>query len=141
MKLTIKIDQKTYEVEVEAAEADAPSQPPRGYVMESAPVRVPAAPLAAPPAPGGAVNEEKVCRSPVSGNVVRVMAHAGQSIQVGDVLLVLEAMKMEHAVAAPADGVVAELHCAAGDLVGEGSALLSVVSDGPIGKRRGKEKA
>jgi biotin carboxyl carrier protein len=96
VKLTIKIDQKTYEVDVEAAEPEAPSQAPRGYVMESAPVRVPAAPMAAPPGPSGSVNEEKVCRSPVSGNVVQGDgARWARALQVGDVLLVLEAMKME----------------------------------------------
>jgi methylmalonyl-CoA carboxyltransferase small subunit len=118
VKLTIKIDQKTYEVEVEAAEADAPSQPPRGYVMESAPVRVPAAPPAAPPAPSGAVNEEKVCRSPVSGNVVRVMAHAGQSIQVGDVLL------METNITAPVSGKLAAVKVNAGESVQSGQVVV-----------------
>jgi methylmalonyl-CoA carboxyltransferase small subunit len=131
VKLNIKIDQKTYEVEVEAAEPDAPSQPPRGYVMESAPVRVPAAPLAAPPAPlaappapSGSVNEEKVCRSPVSGNVVRVMAHAGQSIQVGDVLLVLEAMKMETNITAPVSGKLAAVKVNAGESVQSGQVVV-----------------
>jgi methylmalonyl-CoA carboxyltransferase small subunit len=118
VKLNIKINDKTYEVDVEAAEPEAPSQPPRGYVMESAPVRMPAAPMAAPPAQGGgAVNEEKVCRSPVSGNVVRVMAHAGQSIQVGDVLLVLEAMKMETNITAPVSGKLAAVKVNAGESV------------------------
>lgn len=125
MKLTIKIDQKTYEVDVEAAEPDAPSQAPRGYVMESAPVRVQAAPMAAPPAHGGgAVNEEKVCRSPVSGNVVRVMAHAGQSIQVGDVLLVLEAMKMETNITAPVSGKLAAVKVNAGESVQSGQVVV-----------------
>ena len=124
MKLTIKIDQKTYEVEVEAAEPEAPAQPPRGYVMESAPVRVPAAPLPPAPAPAGVVNEEKVCRSPVSGNVVRVMAHAGQSIQVGDVLLVLEAMKMETNITAPVSGKLAAVKVNAGESVQSGQVVV-----------------
>ena len=125
MKLNIKINDKTYEVDVEAAEPEAPSQPPRGYVMESAPVRMPAAPMAAPPAQGGgAVNEEKVCRSPVSGNVVRVMAHAGQSIQVGDVLLVLEAMKMETNITAPVSGKLAAVKVNAGESVQSGQVVV-----------------
>jgi methylmalonyl-CoA carboxyltransferase small subunit len=125
VKLNIKINDKTYEVDVEAAEPDAPNHAPRGYVMESAPVRVPAAPLAAPPVQsGGAVNEEKVCRSPVSGNVVRVMAHAGQSIQVGDVLLVLEAMKMETNITAPVSGKLAAVKVNAGDSVQSGQVVV-----------------
>ena len=47
------------------------------------------------------MNEEKVCRSPVSGIVVRVAAQVGQSLQAGDILLVLEAMKMETNITAP----------------------------------------
>jgi len=125
MKLNIKIDEKIYEVEVEAEEPEAPSLPPRGYVMESAPVRMQAAPMAAPPAQGGAaVNEQKVCRSPVSGNVVRVMAHAGQSIQVGDVLLVLEAMKMETNITAPVSGKLAAVKVAAGESVASGQVVV-----------------
>jgi len=123
VKLNIKIDQKTYEVEVEAVEPEAPSHAPRGYVMESAPVRVAAAPPVAP-APSGPVNEDKVCRSPVSGNVVRVMAHAGQSIQVGDVLLVLEAMKMETNITAPVSGKLAAVKVNAGESVQAGQVVV-----------------
>ena len=112
-------------MDVEAAEPDAPSQAPRGYVMESAPVRVPAAPLAAPAAPSGtAVNEEKVCRSPVSGIVVRVVAQAGQSIQVGDMLLVLEAMKMETNITAPVAGKLAAIKVNAGESVQSGQVVV-----------------
>ena len=50
------------------------------------------------------MNEEKVCRSPVSGIVVRVAAQVGQTLQTGDMLLVLEAMKMETNITAPAAG-------------------------------------
>jgi methylmalonyl-CoA carboxyltransferase small subunit len=120
VKLHIKIDQKTYEVEVEAVEPEPPGHAPRGYVMESAPVRVPAAPPAAP----GPVNEDKVCRSPVSGNVVRVMAQAGQSIQVGDVLLVLEAMKMETNITAPVSGKLAAVKVNAGESVQSGQVVV-----------------
>ena len=78
--------------------------------MESAPVRVPAAPhRRRRPRRRRSVNEEKVCRSPVSGIVVRVVAQAGQSIQAGDVLLVLEAMKMETNITAPVAGKLAAI--------------------------------
>ena len=83
MKLKITVDQKTYEVEVEAAEPEAPAAAPRGYAVEPASVRLPGAPAPLRPCPRAApVNEEKVCRSPVSGIVVRVLAqrrteHAG----------------------------------------------------------------
>ena len=76
-----------------------------GLNIGSAPLRVPAgAAPAAPAADSKPVNEEKVCRSPVSGIVVRVAAQVGQSLQTGDILLVLEAMKMETNITAPVGG-------------------------------------
>ena len=124
MKLKITVENKTYEVEVEAAEPEA-APAPRGYVMEPSAVRVPAAaPVAAPPASGAAVNEEKVCRSPISGIVVKVAAQPGQSIQPGDILLVLEAMKMETNITAPIAGKVAKVNVNGGDGVQGGQVLV-----------------
>lgn len=116
MKLKITIENKTYEVEVEVADETAPRRP-QSYV-ESAQVRVPATPAAGPPAAGaGPVNEDKVCRSPITGTVVRVVAQEGQSIQTGDILLVLEAMKMETNITAPLAGKIAAIKVNAGDSV------------------------
>lgn len=123
MKLKITIENKTYEVDVEASEPEAPAPPPRGYSVESAPLRVPAA-APAPVAPSGPVNEEKVCRSPISGIVVRVAAQPGQSIQTGDILLVLEAMKMETNITAPLAGKIASIKVSAGDSVQAGMVLV-----------------
>jgi len=64
--------------------------------------------------------------APMPGKVVKVLVEAGQPIAAGATLLILEAMKMEHAVVAPADGVVAALHVAVGDQV-SGDQLLAVV--------------
>ena len=61
-----------------------------------------------------------------SGRVVKVMTGAGARVAKGDALLVLEAMKMEHTITAPADGVVKEVHYAAGDQVLEGAELISL---------------
>jgi methylmalonyl-CoA carboxyltransferase 1.3S subunit len=123
VKFKITIDQKTYEVDVEAVEPDGPG-PPRAYAVESAPLRVPAMPP--PPSAGSVADEEKVARSPISGTVVRVLAQPGQSIQVGDVLLVLEAMKMQSTVYAPVDGTVAKKLANVGDKV-EAKDLLLVL--------------
>src|SRR4051794_1688000 len=109
MRLNITVDERTFEVDVEAAEPESPVLPysVSGLSMGSAPLRVPAAAAApAPPVNGGAVNEDKVCRSPVSGIVVRVAAQIGQSLQKGDILVVLEAMKMETNITAPAPGKI-----------------------------------
>jgi len=127
VKLKIKIDEKVYEVDVEASEPENPSMPPRGYAVEPAAVRVPAGPAAAPPPASESVaDESKVCRSPVSGMVVRVMAQAGQSIQSGDVLLVLEAMKMETNITAPVAGKVKTIKVNAGEAVTSGQVVVEL---------------
>jgi methylmalonyl-CoA carboxyltransferase small subunit len=124
VKLKITIDNKTYEVDVEASEPDAPTAA-RGYAAEFAPVRVPAAPAApAKPVEPENVNEGKVCRSPVSGIVVRAVTQPGQTLQVGDVLLILEAMKMETSVTSPVAGKVAAIKVAPGESVQSGQVVV-----------------
>ncbi|MFO0928509.1 MAG: biotin/lipoyl-containing protein [Gemmataceae bacterium] len=127
MKLKITVDGKVYEVEVEVPEPE-PAQP--SYLPPAAgQTRVPAAPSMAPPRPtaGAATpvaDESKVCRSPISGVVVRVSAQVGQTIQPNDVLLVLEAMKMETVITSPIAGKVAKVNAAAGDAVQAGQVLV-----------------
>ena len=127
MKLKITIDSKVYEVEVEASEPEA--QHPPAYYFQPSAVRVPAAAPAAPK-PGGAavdsgpVNEDKVCRSPISGIVVKLSAQPGQQIQTGDTLLVLEAMKMETNITAPVSGTILKINVAQGDGVQSGQVLV-----------------
>jgi methylmalonyl-CoA carboxyltransferase small subunit len=129
VKLKITVDSRTYEVDVEVAQPEHPIYGVGGYFPMS-PARVPAlAPTAAvPPAPGEAlgapVNEEKVCRSPISGIVVRITAQPGQQIQVGDGVLVLEAMKMETDITAPVAGTVRKVNVNAGDSVKGGQILV-----------------
>jgi methylmalonyl-CoA carboxyltransferase small subunit len=130
MKLNITIDGKTYEVEVDAAEPESPAAPQNltGLGIGSAPLRVPAAAPAAPPAEASPVNEEKVCRSPVSGIVVQVSAQVGQSLQPGDILLVLEAMKMETNITAPTAGKIAAIRVSQGDSVQAGQVVVEYES-------------
>jgi methylmalonyl-CoA carboxyltransferase small subunit len=127
LKLKITVDGKVYEVEVEAVDPEAP-QP--GYVPPASQTRLPGAAPAAPtptaPRPGAApvADESKVCRSPIAGVVVRVSAQVGQAIQVNDVLLVLEAMKMETVITSPVAGKVARVNVTAGDAVGQGQVVV-----------------
>ena len=122
MKLKITLDGKLYEVDVEIFE---PEQPHPGYYSPPGQTRVLAA---APIAPavrtsGGSAlvaDEGKVCRSPFSGTASRISAQAGQTIQVNDVLLVLEAMKMETVITAPIAGKVAKVNVNVGDAVQRG---------------------
>jgi methylmalonyl-CoA carboxyltransferase small subunit len=116
VKLKITIDDKTYEVDVEVAE-EATAPRAMASPVEPSKLRVPAA-APAPAAPsGGPVNEEKVCRSPITGTVVRVVAHPGLAIQPGDILIVLEAMKMETNITAPVAGKVKAITVKAGESV------------------------
>jgi len=129
MKLNIAIDGKTFEVEVEAVEPTAPSPLMRGLPVGSAPVRVPAVPVPGPSPKAGdgkPVDEAKVCRSPVSGIVMRVAAQVGQTLQPGDVLLVLEAMKMETNITAPAAGKIAAIPVKEGDGVQSGQVVVEL---------------
>jgi methylmalonyl-CoA carboxyltransferase small subunit len=128
MKLRITIDDKTYDVDVEVAEDDPRPRLPAGVRVEPSPVRVPAA-GASPPeqaAPGGPIDEEKVCRSRITGTVVKVVAQPGQSIQPGDTLLVLEAMKMETNITAPVAGRVRTVTVAPGDGVKAGQVVVEL---------------
>jgi methylmalonyl-CoA carboxyltransferase small subunit len=122
VKLKITVDGKTYEVEVEASEPE-----PAPVASPLPPVRLPAAAVAPPPAAAAAqpvADEGKVCRSPISGTVVRVTAQPGQAMQVGDILLVLEAMKMETNITAPVAAKVARLGAAVGEAVKTGQVLV-----------------
>ncbi|MCX7220075.1 MAG: biotin/lipoyl-binding protein, partial [Burkholderiales bacterium] len=66
--------------------------------------------------------------APMPGKIVAVMVQAGQEVKKGDALVIMEAMKMEHTIAAPHDGVVDEVLYAVGDQVTEGAPLLSLLS-------------
>ena len=119
MKLKITVDGKLSEVDVEIFE---PEQPHPGYYSPPGQTRVLAAAPIAPAvrSSGGSGPEGKVCRSPFSGTVSKISAQAGQTIQVNDVLLVLEAMKMETVITAPIAGKVAKVNVNVGDAVQQG---------------------
>jgi methylmalonyl-CoA carboxyltransferase small subunit len=122
MKLKITIDNKNYDVDVEIAETENFGS--RLHAVESAVARTPIAATAARTAETAVANEEKVCRSPVSGIVASVTAQVGQSLQAGDALLVLEAMKMETQVTAHVAGKVTAIKVKAGDSVQSGQILV-----------------
>ena len=122
----ITVNGVTYTVEVEEVGATA-SAP-----VAAAPVAAPAAPVAAPaaapkaapaaPKASGAAGAVSV-KAPMPGNIMKVNCKVGASVKKGDVLIVLEAMKMENDICAPDDGVVASVEVAQGASV-ETDALL-----------------
>jgi methylmalonyl-CoA carboxyltransferase small subunit len=116
VKLTITVDGKAYDVDVEVAEESV--RHPQAFMVMPSQARVPAAPSApSAAADGEPVDEARVCRSPITGTVVRVVAQHGQRIQPGDILLVLEAMKMETNITAPVEGTVKAIRVQAGEAV------------------------
>jgi methylmalonyl-CoA carboxyltransferase small subunit len=118
LKLQIGIDGKSYEVEVEIVEDDTAPKPHYIPAKPSATVVVagsPAAGASTAAEPEGPVDESKVCRSPVAGMVTRVNVQPGQQIQPNDLLLVLEAMKMETNVVSPVAGKVKKVTVAESD--------------------------
>jgi biotin carboxyl carrier protein len=125
LKLKVTVNGKVYEVDVEVFEPE-PAGPV--YVPPAGSVRVPAAapssPPPASPGPAAAADESKVCRSPIAGTVAKVPVQVGQAIKVNDVLMVLEAMKMETVITAPIAGKVARINAAVGDFVQGGQVLV-----------------
>ena len=121
LKLQISIDGKTYETEVEVLEDDAmPRQMSYGPSLPT-PAPVQSGPAAATknqtPAAPETVEETKLCRSPVTGIVIKVNVEPGQAIQANDPIMVLEAMKMETNVTAHGAGKVKNVRVAKGDSV------------------------
>ena len=96
----------------------------------AAPVAAPvAAPIAAPapaPAPAAAPAGGTPVKAPMPGTVVRVNAKVGDAVKKGDVLLVLEAMKMENDICAPADGKVLAVAAAQGASVATDEVLVTL---------------
>ena len=121
MKLRLNVDGKTYEVEVEIIEEDQPQRGPAPSGVQSASAGSVAAstPAAIPPAAasGGPTDESKALRSPISGVVVRVPVQVGQAVKTNDVLMVLEAMKMETVITSQCDGKISKINARAGDAV------------------------
>lgn len=70
-------------------------------------------------------------RAPMAARVLTVETHVGADVPQGTRLIVLEAMKMEHALLAPADSCVSAVHVAAGDQVAQGQSLITLAPQGP----------
>ena len=130
MKYKVTLNGRTYEVEVEAGkamlldeyEAIVPSAPAPAPVA-AAPAPAPAAAPAAPAAPAGAGD---AVVAPMPGNILKVNVTAGQAVKEGDVLVVLEAMKMENEIMAPKAGTVTQVLVQKGASVDTGAPLVVI---------------
>lgn len=132
MKYVVTLKGRTYEVEVEAGEAMildeyeamAPQSAPAQSPAPSAPA-APAAEAASQPAPASHGEGTPVV-APLPGNVLSLNVKVGDEVKEGDVLLIIEAMKMENEVVAPQDGTVSAIVVAAGQMVETGEELMII---------------
>ena len=127
MKYKVTLKGKTYEVEVDQGEAmildeyeayaPAPAAAPAAAPVAAAPAAAPAAPAVA------AVAGEQVT-SPMPGTIVKMNVKAGQAVKSGEVLAVLEAMKMENEIMAPHDATVVQVLTDVGAKVDTGTPII-----------------
>ena len=128
MKYKVTLNGRTYEVEVEAGkamlldeyEAIVPTAAPAAPVA-AAPV---AAPTAAPAAAPAVTAAGEAVTAPMPGTILKVNVQNGQAVKEGDVLCVLEAMKMENEIMAPRAGTVAQVVVSKGSSVDTGATLV-----------------
>ena len=135
MKYKVTLNKRVYEVEVEQGEAmlmdeyDAvapvPVAAPAAAPVAAAPVAAAAPVPAAAPAPA-AVAAGEVVKSPMPGNILKIQVSQGQQVKEGDVLIILEAMKMENEIVAPKAGSVAQIIVTKGQVVETGAPLAVI---------------
>ncbi|HPU67370.1 MAG TPA: biotin/lipoyl-binding protein [Clostridiales bacterium] len=127
MKYKVTLNGKTYEVEVTEKTAevvsvsDAPAAPAQAVAPAPAAPAAPAAPVAAAPTAEG-----ETLPAPMPGTIVKVLAPAGTAVKEGDVLFILEAMKMENEIVSPKTGTVAQVLVSEGASVSSGQPLCVI---------------
>ena len=131
MKYKVTLNGKTYEVEVEAGQAmlvdeyEAYAPAPAAPVAAPAPAAAPAAAAAPAPAAAPAVTAAgETISSPMPGNILRIEVTQGAAVKKGQILLILEAMKMENEIVAPRDGTIAQIVTSKGSVVDTGTPLI-----------------
>lgn len=118
----ITVNGTAYDVAVEELGAGATPAPVAAPVT-AAPA---AAPVASPaPAASGSEGAVKIS-APMPGKILSIKANMGQAVKKGEVVMVLEAMKMENEIVAPADGTIASINVGVGDSVESGDTLASL---------------
>ena len=133
MKYKVTLNNRVYEVEVDAGEAMLVDEyealapvAPAPAVTAPVPAAVPVAAPAAPAAPAAGLAAGEVVKSPMPGNILKINVSAGQKVNEGDVLVILEAMKMENEVTATKAGTVAQVAVTKGQVVETGSPLVVI---------------
>ncbi len=129
MKYKVTLNNRVYEVEVEKGEAMLVNEYELAAPAAAAAPAAPAAPVAAAPAAApaaGALAAGEVVTSPMPGNILKINVAQGQHVNEGDVLIVLEAMKMENEISATKSGTVAQISVTKGAVVETGTPLVVI---------------
>lgn len=129
MKYKVTLNNRVYEVEVEQGEAMLVNEYELAAPAAAAPAAPAAAPVAAAPAAApaaGALAAGEVVTSPMPGNILKINVAQGQKVNEGDVLIVLEAMKMENEISATKSGTVAQINVTKGAVVETGTPLVVI---------------
>lgn len=124
-KFNVVVNGTAYEVEVEEVAAGASSAPVVAAAPKAAPA-LKAAPKAAAPAPAAAPAGATTVNSPMPGTIVDVKVAVGQTVKNGDLVAILEAMKMENEIFAPCDGKIVAVNASKGATVNTGDAIVSI---------------
>ena len=128
-KFNVNVNGTLYEVEVDEIQAGAAAAPARKPIPDAAPKAAApkaAAPKAAPARPAAAPAGAETVKAPMPGNILEVRVKDGQAVQAGDVLFILEAMKMENEIMAPAAGIVSGVAVQKGSAVATGAVLCHI---------------
>ncbi|NLK43373.1 MAG: DUF2118 domain-containing protein [Tissierellia bacterium] len=134
-KFIIKVNGNSYEVEVEEVGVAKEVSRPASQVAAPTPAPTPAPTSTPDPAPKAAEPKEEkkevvvsagqeVVEAPMPGSIWKIEVKEGDTVKAGEVLLILEAMKMENEIVAPRDGVVASVNTTEGAQVNTGDKLI-----------------
>lgn len=127
MKYIVTLNGMDYEVEVdELKEAIVTSVAPTAAPVVAAPVAAAAAPAAAPAAPAAVSGSGTPVKSPMPGTILSVNVSEGKAVNEGDVLFILEAMKMENEIVAPTSGTVNKIVASKGSSVATDEVLAFI---------------
>ena len=131
MKYKVTLNNRVYEVEVEQGEAMLVDE----YELKAPAAAAPAAPVAAAvptaaaapaPAAGAALAAGEVIKSPMPGNILKILVSQGQQVKEGETLIILEAMKMENEIVATRAGSVAQIAVSKGQVVETDTPLVVI---------------
>ena len=124
----ITLEGKTYEMDVELISESSAVQPALRREAKAAETasKKETEPAAAPTVPRSDMDGAGTVTAPMPGTVIRIAKGEGETVKAGELVLILEAMKMENEIFSPEDGTIAAMNCAEGSTVATGDILFAV---------------